>query len=97
MGYPHTSNISETEVRIQAAILAYKNKQFSLIHAVTCYFKVPYHIIFIMLYCWRKVSGPCQQNKANSFKRGRKGLIMMDNTLYHHRVIYDAFIVEEIG
>jgi hypothetical protein len=22
---------------------------------------------------------------------------MMDNTLYHHRVIYDAFIVEEIG
>jgi hypothetical protein len=42
MGYPRTSNISETEVQIQAALLAYKNKQFSSIHAVACHFKVPY-------------------------------------------------------
>jgi hypothetical protein len=60
MGYPHTSNISETKVQIQAALLAYKNKQFSSIHAVACYFKVSYTTLHC---CIARGQSQAQTNK----------------------------------
>jgi high-affinity K+ transport system ATPase subunit B len=63
MGYPRTSNISETEVQIQAALLAYKNKQFFSICVVACYFKVPY----ATLHCC--IAGGQSQAQANKTRQ----------------------------
>jgi hypothetical protein len=80
MGYKCASKASDLDLRVQKAVSAYHNQDFTSIRAAATHFQNLRSDISSS-HRWRKVASPGSRDHPTSFKRGRKDSGTIDYAL----------------